>query len=101
MVGFFLARRWGLAEPVALTINHHHDYVTVFEETTLPPQVPHLVSLIAMADVVAAEAVGIGRDKEWHKARGPVAEFLGLTEDEVDDMIEAEIAQQRTATNVR
>ena len=36
-----------------------------------------------------------------HKARGPVAEFLGLTEDEVDDMIEAEIAQQRTATNVR
>lgn len=101
VVGFFLARRWGLAEPVALTINHHHDYVTVFEETTLPPQVPHLVSLIAMADVVAAEAVGIGRDKEWHKARGPVVEFLGLTEDEVDDMIEAEIAQQRTATNVR
>lgn len=86
---------------MALAINHHHDYVAVFEETRLPPQVPYLVSLIAMADVVAADTVGIGRDKEWHKARGPVAEFLGYTEDEIDDMIEAKIAQQRTAMNVR
>ncbi len=92
-VGLFLARRWGLKDPIPEIIGCHHDYRLLKH----PTPVAHGIAYLVIADRIAGELVGIGADHEWDKSRAGIAELLGMDEEDLINFVEMEtdlIAEQ-------
>ena len=83
-IGALLARTWGLPEVVQMGILLHHDYSTL-ECGATDNAIRGLIALCALAEYAIHRSEGLEQPPEWQKARVRVAEFLGMSLDDVED----------------
>lgn len=85
VVGYFLARRWRLPDEVCKAIRLHHDYAVFAEGDPHSPQLLGLVAVGAIAEYVAQRSLNAARTLEWQKAAGPVAAYLDMSGDTLEE----------------
>jgi HD-like signal output (HDOD) protein len=91
VIGHLISRNWGLAPAVGEAILSHHD-LSLFED---PQSVGHETLTLIGINLIAEHLVGLvlrdNSDGEWERARPLVADFFGLSQanltDLVDDML--------------
>lgn len=90
VVGYLLARTWGLSETLCEAIRAHHNYEVLDPQAParLPDEVCALIALCAIAEHVASIHLRTREEGQWPAARGRVQAFLGLAEDEMNDLID-------------
>lgn len=88
VVGYFLARSWGLSDAVCQGILCHHDYSVLEAESDLDNETRMLIAVNAVATYIAGTHLRSGSDAEWDKARLPAAHFLGYAPDDLDNLAE-------------
>lgn len=86
IIGYFLARTWGLNDAVSLGILCHHDYSIFDGHNDLGDATRTLVAINAIGEHVASTHLRTRNDTDWSKARAPVAHYLSLTLAELDDL---------------
>lgn len=85
VIGYLMARNWGLSETLCSAILCHHDF-SVFEDGSLSDECCTLIGLEVIAERVVGTFLRLQEDGEWEKARGPVANFFGLSDTELNDV---------------
>jgi HD-like signal output (HDOD) protein len=91
VIGHLLSRNWGLAPAVSQAILCHHDY-SIFENSEgLPKESLTLIAINLMAENVVGRFLRETTSGEWEKGRHVVADFFGLSQlnlkDLMDDML--------------
>jgi HD-like signal output (HDOD) protein len=86
-IGCLLARNWGLSSDVGWAILHHHDYAVLDDADTAPP-VRTLVALSLLAEHAICKYRGQPESIEWNKGGHQVCAYLGLSDDETDELLE-------------
>lgn len=86
-IGCLLARNWGLSSDVSWAILHHHDY-SVFGDATTGDGVRSLVALSLLAECAIQKYQGLVDSIEWNKGGDPACAYLGLSEEETDDLLD-------------
>jgi HD-like signal output (HDOD) protein len=86
-VGCLLARNWGLSAEVGWAILHHHDY-EVLEDGATHDLVRSLVALSVLAERAVRKYQGHAGSVEWDKGGDGACSYLGLSDDETDDLID-------------
>lgn len=93
-VGYALARGWLLPETMGKAILYHHDLPMVIEgHRDFEPGDRKLVAFGLLAEQVVALRTGRGLCPDWAQGEAFVLETLGLTPDEVVELVGAEAAQ--------
>jgi HD-like signal output (HDOD) protein len=87
-VGCLLARNWGLADDVAWAILHHHDYA-VLDDASTADAVRSLVALSLLAERAISKYQGQADSVEWAKGGKRACAYLGLSDDESADLLDA------------
>ena len=86
-IGCLLARNWGLSPDVSWAILLHHDY-RVLNDPATDDAVRSLVALTLLAEKGIARFFGRTLSHEWEKGGELACQHLGLTEDEVADLLD-------------
>ena len=86
-IGCLLARNWGLSPDVSWAILHHHDY-RVLEDAATDDAIRSLVALSLLAEKGIQRFFGRTLSYEWEKGGELACQHLGLTEDEVADLLD-------------
>ncbi|MCG2586268.1 HDOD domain-containing protein [Massilia sp. TS11] len=85
-IGCLLARNWGLAEDICWGILHHHDY-RVIEDQGTAELLRSLVALSLVAEAAIQKYQGHSDSLEWHKGGDLARAHLGLSHEEVADLV--------------
>ena len=86
-IGCLLARNWGLSSDVAWAILHHHDYA-VLEDSATDDGVRALVALSLLAESAIQKYQGHPGSLEWDKGGERASAYLGLSGEEVTDLLD-------------
>jgi HD-like signal output (HDOD) protein len=86
-IGCLLARNWGLSSDVSWAILHHQDY-SVLEDVNTNDAVRSLVALSLVAESAIQRYQGNGESVEWDKGGERACAYLGLTPEDVTDMVD-------------
>ena len=86
-IGCLLARNWGLSPDVSWAILLHHDY-RVLDDPATDDAVRSLVALTLLAEKGIERFFGRTLSYEWEKGGERACAHLGLTEDEVADLLD-------------
>lgn len=88
VVGYFLARRWHLADFIAEAVLYHHDYSVLARSAGVTDTARALIGLAVLAEhIVRIHSSGDG-EQEWGKAAELVCGYFKLSLVAVDDLIE-------------
>jgi HD-like signal output (HDOD) protein len=88
VVGYFLAKRWHLADFIAEGVLYHHDYSVLTDPDRASPTARALIAVGVLAEhIIRLHASGNG-EQEWAKAAERACEFFNLSLGAVDDLIE-------------
>jgi HD-like signal output (HDOD) protein len=100
LVGYLLARTWGLSAVLCEAIREHHNYAALDPQVSerLPDEVCTLIGISAIAEHVAGLHLRTRQEGQWLSARGPVAAFFGLADADLDDLIEDLLLEQQQAS---
>lgn len=93
VVGYFLARSWGLTDTVSHAILTHHEYDILHDPASLSAESRTLIALNVIAERVVSQHLRVREDAEWPKAVASVAAFFGLAEADLDDLTDDLIYQ--------
>ncbi|MDR1662103.1 MAG: HDOD domain-containing protein, partial [Azoarcus sp.] len=99
VLGYYLARTWGLSDAVAQGILNHHDYAQLEDPRNINSEAHRLIALNVMAELVASTHLRTVQDGEWRKAREAVSICLGYTPTDLDDIVDDMIYQFDEALN--
>lgn len=90
VVGYLLARTWGLSETLCEAIRAHHDYSILDPSTAsgLSDEVCTLVAICVLAEHVAGLHLRTREEGHWLAARNRIGTFFGLAESDLDDLVE-------------
>lgn len=89
VVGFLLARSWGLSATLCEAIRSHHDMgLFVSADPVADLDLLNHVALIHLAEHVQHLTMRDGDDLEWDKFQGAVMCHFGLSEDDLLDIVE-------------
>ncbi|MET0857944.1 MAG: HDOD domain-containing protein [Telluria sp.] len=86
-VGCLLARNWGLSSDVSVAILHHHDY-SVIDDAATDDAVRSLVALGLLAERSLQVYQGHSESLEWNKGGARACAYLGLSDDEITDLLD-------------
>lgn len=95
VVGYLLARTWGLSETLCEAIRTHHHYAVLDPQhpEKLPDEVCTLVAICVLGEHIAGLHLRTKDDGQWPAARSRVCTFFGLEEADLDDLIEDMLAE--------
>jgi HD-like signal output (HDOD) protein len=93
IIGYYLARAWGLGDAITQGILHHHDYAQLEDPRNLNNEAYHLIAINVMAEYAASTHLRTVQDAEWMRAREAVAVCLGYVASDLDDVVEDLIYQ--------
>jgi HD-like signal output (HDOD) protein len=88
VIGYILARSWGLTDAVCKGIQSHHDYSVLEDASGLDADARSLIAINVIAEHAASTHLRTRRDAEWDKAQGPLCHFLGMSATELEDLSE-------------
>lgn len=86
-VGYWLARSWHLDAPLSEAIRYHHDY-DILEEgnSTTSDGCRQLAAFGLIAEHLIQSCSGRNQTVEWQKAGVRAMQYLGVSQDELDDL---------------
>ncbi|GBG04044.1 HDOD domain-containing protein [Azospira sp. I13] len=88
VIGYLMARNWGLPETVSSAILSHHDF-SVFESGSgLSDESCTLIALALLSERIIGTFLRLKDDGEWEKGKLPVAGFFGLSETDLNDIVD-------------
>jgi len=93
IVGYFLARAWGLANTITQGILYHHDYAQLEDPRNINSEVHLLIAINVMAEYVASTHLRTVQDAEWMRAREAVSICLAYAASDLDDITDDLIYQ--------
>lgn len=96
VVGYFLARSWGLSEPVANAILQHHD-VDILGSAEVAESTLDFIALGHLAQHIVHLMSRDSRDIEWERFGPATMKRFGLSEDDFLDLQEEAQAVQLAA----
>ncbi|MDR1854238.1 MAG: HDOD domain-containing protein [Azoarcus sp.] len=99
ILGYYLARTWGLADSVTLGILSHHDYAQLEDPRNISSEAHRLIAINVMAEYIASTHLRTVQDEEWLKARDAVSVCLGYVPSDLDDIADDQIYQLDEALN--
>ncbi len=81
MVGFLLAKSWGLPETMYQAIRCHHEHAALTQDANfLSPESRGFIALALLAEKAVQIITGLNQTAEWQKGGGWVMEYFGLSE---------------------
>lgn len=88
VIGYLLARNWGLPEAISRAILCHHDYST-FETGELPGECYTLIGINLLAERIIGIFLRLSEEEgEWLKGKDAVAHYFGLSDADLADIVE-------------
>ena len=88
VVGYFLAKRWHLADFISEGVLYHHDYSMLLQSGRVSDTARALIAICVLAEhIIRLNGSGNG-EQEWAKAAPVACELFGLSLSAVDDLIE-------------
>lgn len=88
VLGYYLARSWGLAQPIANVIREHHGCEELLAEEKEPSIESNMLALLKIAEHIDKQFWGIAPDHEWNRISLLVLEHLGLSVPDFEDLRE-------------
>lgn len=88
VVGYLMAKSWGLPEPVVRGIGAHHDYAVFEHDSSLPQEALTLIALNLIAERVVQQLFDGPDEHDWGRGRSGAARFFGFPREELDDLVE-------------
>lgn len=92
IVGSMLARNWLLPENVSKAILVHHDH-SIFSDRRLDASICTLVAITLIAEHIVASFLDMPDDAEWLVDGKSALEFLGYSDDELDEIAEDSLSE--------
>ena len=86
-ISCLMARSWGLSESVSQAILCHHDYGVLIDGAGLDREARTLVGLGVIAEQIVALHLRQSHDVEWEKGREQAADFFGLSQGALADLV--------------
>lgn len=89
VMGFYLARSWQVPAHLCSVIRHHHESDELLAEGHLqndPDCSKGLLAILKIAEHVEAVFRGIDQDHEWARSKSVVLEYMGLSEDDYEEI---------------
>jgi HD-like signal output (HDOD) protein len=103
VLGYYLARSWGLSNAVSQGILDHHDYAQLEDPRNLNSESHRLIAINAVAEYIAGTHLRSVQESEWRKARDGAALVLGYSTSDLDDIaddlvyqFDQDLSQQKT-----
>ncbi|MCL2160831.1 MAG: HDOD domain-containing protein [Betaproteobacteria bacterium] len=93
IIGYYLARAWGLSDAITQGILNHHDYAQLGDPRNINSEAHRLIALNVMAEYIANTHLRSVQDVEWMRAREFVAVCLGYVASDLDDIVDDLIFQ--------
>jgi HD-like signal output (HDOD) protein len=87
-VGYWLARSWHLEKDLADAIRFHHEYEILADDLAGQTQrTRHLVAFGLLSEHLIQCITGMNRTVEWAKGAPYVKSYLGLTDEEIAELV--------------
>ncbi|MDR3323451.1 MAG: HDOD domain-containing protein [Zoogloeaceae bacterium] len=93
VLGYYLARSWGLSDAVTQGILNHHDYAQLEDPRNIASDAHRLIAINVIAEYVARTHLRTAHDTEWTKALSAVAFFFGQSSADISDLADDVIYQ--------
>ena len=91
VVGFYIAKSWKLSPSICEAIQQHHNIIEIFSQTgSQGSDVMNLLAVLKMAEHIVGLYKIIGdqdNDVEWNESRDIIFHYLGISEDDFDEII--------------
>lgn len=88
-VGYFLAKSWGLSQPIAEIIRDHHNAIEFLSENQHgSSEKGTLLAILKMAEHIDKLFWSINPDHEWALIEDTVLQYIGLSEPDFNDIRE-------------
>ncbi|MCE1242889.1 HDOD domain-containing protein [Oryzomicrobium sp.] len=88
VVGYLFARQWGLADVICQAILSHHDFVSLDHEAGLSDEACTLIAINLLAERIVNLFLRVNDEAEWDKGKQAVCAFFGLSEQDLDDIVD-------------
>lgn len=89
MIGYVLAKSWGLPETMYQAIRYHHEHVEIeLDNSFLTVETRDLIALALLAERAIQLITGLNQTAEWQKGGNWVMHHFGLTEQDFQLLIE-------------
>jgi len=92
VVGYLLARSWGVADEICQAILNHHDHSLLDSGSNLPAASSGLIAVSCLAEYLS-DYVRLRGDDQWNTNGAAVMDYLGIGPSELEDLKE-EVAQE-------
>lgn len=99
VLGYFLARSWGLTDTVSRGILFHHEYDVLEDPVGLSVESRALIGLNVLAERIVSQLLRVREDMEWIKASTRVAGFFGVSVADLDDLADDILYQLDSSRN--
>lgn len=87
VLGFMVARSWGLPDTITQAILRHHEYATLWDsENTAPAVTRTLVAVNFLAEHLHESVLRLRNDDRWEEIGHDVLDYLGLSEGEFSEL---------------
>jgi HD-like signal output (HDOD) protein len=88
ILGYFLAKSWGLPDELCQGVLLHHD-LSAFKGKHTPGGVRSLIGLVHLAEYMQSRVMGNSGDADWIQFEEPIMEHFGLGEEDVANLSDA------------
>jgi len=86
-LGYLLAKSWSLPNSICQAVLHHHDISILHSDDNFSAEVRGLIALVRFAEFLC-EVRQLRDDHDWAESGPIVLSYLGITEDEFNDIKE-------------
>ncbi len=88
VVGFMVARTWGLPETLTQALLRHHDPLIFERDDTAAAGVRTLIAINYLAEYLSDTVLRMRDNLQWKRLSGPVLDCLGVSEGDLEELKE-------------
>lgn len=93
VMGYLLARSWGLSDTLCEAIRSHHDYAALdpSHDLGISDEACTLIAISLLGEHIVGAFLRQPEEAEWERGRGAIQSFFGLQATDLDDIIEDQL----------
>ena len=88
IVGFLMARKWGINSSITDIILRHHEAIEFLNDNQINPFRKRLIAIIKCAEYIDNRFWGRSQYAEWNEISSAILSYLELQSDDFDDILE-------------
>jgi HD-like signal output (HDOD) protein len=88
ILGYFLAKSWGLPDDLCQAVLLHHD-LRAFNDKHTPEAVRNLIALVHLAEYMQSRVMGNEGDADWEVFEAPILDHFGLNDEDMANLTDA------------